>query len=73
MRPQEIRLPQGFRKKSIAIEMEGISLIPLLHFLYGIEEARPSVFVRRLELKKNFERPQFLDVSITVEAIEKKS
>lgn len=70
MKPATAQLDSGIAEMSVELKMEKMDLKGLVDFLAEVEREEEGVKTGRLRIKKRFDDPQLLDVTLTVSALE---
>jgi hypothetical protein len=60
------RTIEKMSEESAEIQIEKLNMTELMHVLYKIENAPMILAVKKVTMKKSFETPDFLDVTMTV-------
>jgi general secretion pathway protein M len=62
----------GGREESADVQMEKLTMNELVNILYAIENAPVMLSLRRIAIKKTFENPELLNVTVTLSLFIKK-
>lgn len=66
------RVSETSMEETAEVQMEKLTLNELINVLYRIKEARTILLLKRATIKKPFDNPQLLDVTMTIALIGKK-
>ncbi len=73
MRPQSPTRREGFRVEAVDLRLEKIRFDQLVLLLKLFDKADLLLNVRQLKVKKRFDDPSLVDVSLQVEAVQRES
>ena len=72
MKPATAQLDSGIEETSVELKMEKMDLKGLVEFLAEVEAEGEAIKTGKLRVKKRFDDPQLLDVTLLVSALEAK-
>ena len=71
MRPQSPGQREGFKVEAVDLRLEKIRFDQLVSLLKAFESAEALLNVRQLKVKKRFDDPALVDVSLQVESVQR--
>jgi type II secretory pathway component PulM len=70
MQPQTVPSDDAYRETKVEVKLEGVNLAQLANYLHRIESAPQLLSVKSLRIRTRADKPDFLDVTLTVSSFE---